>query len=397
MATMTKADLEALVADIVGKKIKELQEQNQSWVKDIFAAMQEAKAQDHRLRSQGAGLMAGRYIRALAAGKGDPDRASRFVRQVWRDEAFAKALSESVFSDGGAIVPDEYVAEIIELLRARAVVRQLGATPLPMNSGSLSIPRQTAGATASYVGENKPISPSQLATGQIQLSAKKLAALVPISNDLLRDASPSADALVRDDLVVVMALREDLAFLRDDGTQNQPKGIRYWANAAHVFAFTQAGAEATILEITADLAKMVRLIEESNVPMVRMGWIFTPRVKWFLMSRRDGNGNLVWDSEMRNGTLMGIPFRTTTQVPNNLGVASNETEITLADFAQAIIGENTQMMIDASTEAAYQDGANVIAAFSLDQTVVRAIARHDFALRHDRAAAIGTQVKYGAA
>src|SRR5690625_3264511 len=130
--------------------------------------------------------MAGRWVRALAAGKGDPERASRYVKQVWKDEDFAKQLAASVFEDGGAIVPDEYMAEIIELLRAQAVVRQLGATTVNMSSGSMTIPKQTGASTAHYIGENTNIPASQPAFGQIQLSAKKLAALVPISNDLLR-------------------------------------------------------------------------------------------------------------------------------------------------------------------------------------------------------------------
>lgn len=389
---MTKADLENLVGDIVGRKLSELKEENQGWVKEFFAAQAEAEAEKRRKMNQGQGLMAGRWFRALAAGKGDPERAARYVKQVWKDEDFAKQLSEAVFSDGGAIVPDEYMAEIIELLRATAVVRQLGATTVTMNSGSMTIPRQTGASTARYVGENQNIEASQPAFGQIQLSAKKLAALVPMSNDLLRDSSPNADTIVRDDIVAVMSLREDLAFIRDDGTNNTPKGLHHWALPAHVFD----SLGDTLDLVTATAAQAIRQIEESNVPMLRMGWIFTPRTKWFLMSLRDGNGNLVFEPEMRQGTWFGIPFRTTTQIPNNQGAGNNESTIYLADFAQAIIGENMSLTVDVSTEASWWDGSQLRGAFSEDQTVVRAIARHDFAVRHEAAISVVEAVDWGA-
>ena len=72
----------------------------------------------------------------------------------------------------------------------------------------------------------------------------------------------------------------------------------------------------------------------------------------------------------------------------------NESEVYLVDFAQVIIGESQGLLVDSSQEAAYHDGSNVQAAFSLDQTVVRAIAEHDLGLRHDKAVAMLTGVTW---
>lgn len=389
---MTKADLEAMVKDIVGSSLSELKERNRDYMKDFFQAQKDAEADFQRKKKAGAGTMAGRWVRALAAGRGDPERAARYVQQNWKDEDFAKALSESVMSEGGALVPDEYVEEVIELLRARSVVRALGAVQLPMNSGSLTMSRQTGAASASYVGENRRIPTSQQQFGQLQLSAKKLAALTPISNDLLRDGSPRVDGVVRDDLVTVMSLREDLAFLRDDGTENKPKGLRHWAS--HVFAVITSGGSA-LENTTATLAKAIRHIEEANVPMTRMGWVFTPRTKWFLMQQRDGNGNWAWRDDLLAGTLFGYPYQTTTQLPNNLGNGGNESEIYLADFSQAIIGENTGLIVDVSTEATYHnEQGQPISAFENDMTLMRTIARHDFGVRHNEAVSVITGVDW---
>jgi hypothetical protein len=63
-------------------------------------------------------------------------------------------------------------------------------------------------------------------------------------------------------------------------------------------------------------------------------------------------------------------------------------------MADAVIGDATSIIIDTSTEAAYHDGTQVVAAFSQDQTVVRAIVQHDFGMRHDASVAVLTQVTW---
>jgi hypothetical protein len=54
------------------------------------------------------------------------------------------------------------------------------------------------------------------------------------------------------------------------------------------------------------------------------------------------------------------------------------------------------LIVDASQEAAYQDGGTLRAAFSLDQTVIRCIAEHDLAMRHTKAGAVIEAVKWAA-
>lgn len=396
MATMTKDDVEKLIREIAGDTVadlrKELEQVNRKHTQGILAGDESAQPKDDKQK----GIMAARYLRVMACAKGDPDRAIAQAK-AWKDDKLVKALSETVFEAGGAIVPEEYVAEIIDLLAAKAVVRSLGVETVPMNSGSMTLPFLAQGSSASYVGENQNIVKSEPQFGQLQLSAKKLAALVPISNDLLRDASPSADNIVRNDLVRSLTLREDLAFIRDDGTEYKPKGMRHWADASHVFARIKAGTAATLAEITADLGKAVRLLEEANVAMMRPGWIFPPRVKWHLMLIMDSNGNPVFKGEMEKGTLLTYPYRTTTQIPSNLGVGANETEIYFADFSGLVIGENTQLLIDVFPGGAYHDGTNVVSGISLDQTLMRAIARHDFGARYrGKEISVITTVDWGA-
>jgi HK97 family phage major capsid protein len=331
------------------------------------------------------GFALSRIVRALAATKGNVRDAALYCEQTFRDAEVAKALAAGVGSAGGFLVPEDYSNEIIEFLRPMSVVRAMGAVELPMPKGNLTIPKQTGGASANYIGENVNIPPSEPTFGQLRLTARKLAALTPISNDLIRFSSPAADAVVRNDLVAAIAQAEDLNFIRGLGTGAGPKGLRYWAPAANVIA---VNATVNLANVTQDLGKLWLALREANTRMLRLGYLMAPRTENYLRNLRDGNGNKAFP-EMERGLLNGYPFKSTTQIPVNLAVTgTNESEIYLVDFADAIIAQATGLIIDVSDTAAYHDGSNVVATFSLDQTVIRVIAEHDFGMRHEGSVAV---------
>ena len=89
-----------------------------------------------------------------------------------------------------------------------------------------------------------------------------------------------------------------------------------------------------------------------------------------------------------------MPFKVTSQIPRNLG-GGTETEMYFCDFADVIIGETTSILVDVSDVAAYHDGSNVVASFSLDQTVIRAIIEVDLGVRHAESVLILDTLKWG--
>lgn len=388
---LTKEDLEKLISEqveaVMGKSLTELRSENQNFVKELFSKQAQAKQEQEK------GLKMGRLIRCLAAGRGDPLRAARHADKLFgEDNATSKALAAGDATAGGFLVGEEMSSEVIELLRPQAVVRRANPVMMPMDRGNLTLPKITGGAQSSYVGENDNGGLTEAAFGTVKLTFKKMVTLVPVSNDLLRFASYNADAIVRDDLVQSMATREDLAFIRGDGLQDTPLGMRNWAPAANVF---DANATVNLDNVTNDLGTALLNLENADVRMIRPTWFISPTTKKYLMTVRDGNGNYAFRDEMLRGTLWGFPFHSTTQIPANLGGGSNESEVYLVDMADAVIGESTDMTIDASGEAAYFDGATVQSSFSRDQTVIRAIAEHDFAMRHDASISVITAVTWG--
>ena len=403
-AKMSRNEISAMIKEMLGPELESVkkaaaQRDNLATRAMLGGEQPETKAQKGEAVAQ--------FIKAIAMGKGSRAESHDFAQRVYGDaNIVTKALSANQDTTGGFLVPEVLSTEIIEYLRPASVMRSMGCRVMPLNNLQMSIPKITGGASASYVGENVNISATQQSFGQITLAAKKLAALVPISNELLQVNTIAADQIVREDLVKAMAMREDLAFIRGDGTANTPKGLLSWVDSGNVFSAndTISAASAThwsLANVTNDLANCMLLLRKANIPMTNCGWIISPRTEYFLMTIRDSLGNYAFQPEMATGKLLRFPYAVTTQIPENLTDTTNSSsaasELYFVNFDDCFIGDAMQVRIDVSNTAAYYDGANVVATFSEDQTVIRAVSMHDFAARYNKAIAVMQNVMWGTA
>lgn len=378
-----------LVESNVRKAVEGRAEQPPAWVSQMFGGGKEAP----KPREKGQPFAA--CVRALASTKGDPQRASAALK-AWGYEDLAedltKAMTAGTPAAGGFLVPPSYSTDVIELLRPASVLRRLGAVTMPMPAGTMNIPKITSGATGYYVGESANVTPSQLVTGNLHMSFKKLAVLVPISNDLLRFSSPAADMVVRDDSVRCIAATENSYFIRSTGVSG-PKGLRYWAHADNIVA----AASTSLANASTDLGKLIGKLMAADIPFTRPGWLMSPRSYIYLTTVQTTTGQFAFRDEMQGGRLWGWPYAVTTSIPETLTVGSNAdcSEVYLADFADVVLGESLGLVVDASSEAAYYDGSNVVASFSRDETVIRVIEEHDLGARRDKSIAVLTGVRWG--
>lgn len=404
--TMTKANLDTLVADAAKAGAKAaVDEMSAKQTNGLHGKLLGSGDAQPMARSQAKGADFARLCLALAANKGIPELAVAWAAKRFGDQMadpVCKALSASVATAGGFLVPEVLSGEIIDLLRPRTVVRASGVPTAPLVNGGLLINRHSSTSQAQYIGENQAAPKTEPTVGQIRLTARKLAAIIPISNDLIRYSPFGAEQFVVSDIVNSMATTEDAAFLRGNGLGNAPKGMRYWASPTSTQVIAAQGT-VNISNCRGDLGKLELALMNANVPMIAPTWVMHPRTLTFLRNLTDTNGNLAFPEvnqsiAVANGQAMlrGFPVRTTTAVPANLGGGSNESEIYFYDASEGIIGEATGILIDASGDASYSDGSNTVSAFQNDQTVIRAIAQHDFAMRHDQAVAVLTGVTWGA-
>ena len=250
----------------------------------------------------------------------------------------------------------------------------------------------SGGATASYVGEGSDAKATESKFDDVKLAAKTMIALVPMSNQLIGRAGFNVEQMVLADVLSAIAVREDKAFLRDDGSNNTPKGFKATAldNSRNV---DWSGA-VNLNEVDKYLDSLILKLMESNSLMIACGWAMSPRTWMYLYGLRDGNGNKVYP-EMAKGMLKGYPIEHTNAIPSNLGAGSNETEIYFADFNDVVIGEDGNMTIDYSREATYIDAnGNQVSAFARNQSLIRVVTEHDIGFRHPEGLSFGSKVTF---
>jgi HK97 family phage major capsid protein len=338
-------------------------------------------------RRERAVQQAGNHIRALALAKGNLRDAAEIVERRFKDRATAEfiraGLTEGNPTASGNLVETQYADDIIPILYAQAVVRAMGATVLPMPGGNLTIHRLSGGSTATYTGEVTDIPATNPTTDTVQLSAKKLTALVPISNELLADTTGRVNRLVVDNLGRQLSLKEDIQFLRGTGSATAPNSILGLIPGGQVYDLAPAGS------LAAALQTLRAAIRRSSAPMTQVGWVMNADAESLFYNKLSSTGQYVYRDEMNQGKLLGFPYMVANQLPSNIAVASGPlsgktdvTEIYFGAWDQAIIADTFEPRIENSTEASYWNGSAYVSAFSTDQTLIRAIARHDFNLQH---------------
>ena len=129
------------------------------------------------------------------------------------------AQSEGVNTAGGFLVFDEFERTIIDLKEKYGVFRTY-ADRTPMSSDVKVVPRRTGGVTSYFLGEGATITDSSLAWDNIKLVAKKLAALVLVSNELNEDAIISMADKIANEIAWAFALTEDNCGFNGDGTNS---------------------------------------------------------------------------------------------------------------------------------------------------------------------------------
>lgn len=115
-------------------------------------------------------------------------KSAEFLKAVFaKDSATVKALSEGSNTDGGFLVPEYFSSEITRIAGLYGVVRR-NANVIPVSGWKTNLP--TAGSVTAYrVSEKGAITASAPTIGRVTLTLKKVATMIPVSNELLRDAN----------------------------------------------------------------------------------------------------------------------------------------------------------------------------------------------------------------
>ena len=235
---------------------------------------------------------------------------------------FEKRAAQTTTTAAG-IVPDDFRADqFVGLLRNSMIVRSLGARLLPNLRGDVVIPRQATTSTAQWISEGEGLSDTGLTFNSITLQPRHVGAITELSRQLLQQANPSIEALVRDDFINVVSLAIDKAMLHGDGVK-EPEGLLTAATGTGTLG---APTWAKVLTVLQGLAL-------KNI--TPNAWLTHPAVATVLRKtlRETGLPGYLLD----NGQMAGVPVAVTNQLAEKAGTPAKGRMI-VGDFSEMIVG-----------------------------------------------------------
>jgi len=238
------------------------------------------------------------------------------------------------------LVQPNITKDFIELLRAATIVDQIsGLYKVPFNA---KIPQQTGGGTYNWVGELKPKPVTSLTFGSVTLDWAKIAAIIVLSQELIKLSSPAAEDVVRREMVAGIARFKDAQFT--DPAIAAVAGV----NPASIT--NGAPTAAATANPWADILGLVNHFTTNNIPVQGLTFIMSPANALALSFKTFADGTAQFPGvNIDGGSWKGMKFIVSNTVTTKV-IALQPSLILYADD-----GGTT---IDASGEASLQmDGA----------------------------------------
>ena len=265
-------------------------------------------------------------------------------------------------STGAELVPtDHRPDQYISALTASSVVRGLGARVLNGLVGNLSIPRETDSPAVGWVAENAALTSDDADFDAVTMSPKHAGALSQFSRNMLLQASPDVEGLLRTMLARNLALAIDRAAIQGGGA-NEPVGVLGTSSVQSV------SSPASLFEAVADA---IALADAENVGSSR-ALLTTPEIRKIAALALDVNNRPQGVATV----FHNVPASFSNQVPKDLG-AGAEHGLIYGDWSELLIGiwSEVDILVNPFESTAYSKG----------NVSIRAMATVDVAMRHAKA------------
>lgn len=276
-------------------------------------------------------------------------------------DVMKRDLNVTTATAGGNTVQTNVLLPLIELLRNRLVMGQVGATMLGGLQGNVAIPRQSGAGTAYWIAtEGGAPTESQQTIAQVALSPKTLGAFTDYTRQLMLQSSIDVEAFVRNDLARILAQAIDLAALYGTAADGQPRGV---ANTSGINTDDLAAAMPTF----AELVGLETMIAADNADVNTMAYVIDPTVRGHCKTTaKFGSGTeaTIWEP---GNTINGYNAVTSNQVTAE--------DIFFGDWSQLLIGMwgGLDIMLDPYALST-SGGTRIVALQSVDVAVRNAVA-----------------------
>lgn len=228
------------------------------------------------------------------------------------------------------VATDHLGNQFIDILRARMIVRGLGARVLSGLTGNVTIPGLKSSSNAEWIAENAALTGSDPEYRSVTMSPKHVGALTEVSRNMLQQTSPDIEQLIRADFADILAQAVDKVSIKGAGA-NEPAGIL----ATNGIGTFSGGTWPGILSALEGLGI-------ANADAGSLAWATNAKVVRKLRSTLKVNGDAGAGFIMENAnSLAGYTAAVSNNVPSNLESADSPSTNT----ASALIFGNWQDLL----------------------------------------------------
>jgi HK97 family phage major capsid protein len=210
-----------------------------------------------------------RYVQALAVSRGSTLQAVEYAKR-WHDstpevelvlKAAVAAGSTTDATWAGPLAPiTPLTTDFLALLRPATILGKVDTFfKVPFN---VSVASQTGGGTYQWVGQGAPKPVGKLQFGTITLTILKAAGIIVITEELARTSTPSAEEVIRRDMIAGIAAFLDTEFI--DPTKAAVAGVSPGSITNGVTPITTAGP--TPANARTDIQAMAAAMTAAGIP-----------------------------------------------------------------------------------------------------------------------------------
>ncbi|KSR43097.1 phage capsid protein [Pseudomonas aeruginosa] len=252
----------------------------------------------------------------------------------------------------GPLVGDEssVFADFVEFLRPLTILGRFGQGNVPSLRRvpfRTRLVGQTSGGAGYWVGEGqaKPLTKFDFAGKTLE--PLKVANIAVITKELLRDSSPAADVIIRDQLAAALSERQDLDFI--DPAKAASAGISPASILNGIVGIPSSGTDADA--VRADVkAVFSAFIAANNAPTSGV-WVMDAITALSLSLMKNALGQNEFPGITMNGGIFeGLPAIVSQYVPRDSGGGI----VALVNAGDIYIADDGGVDISMSTEASLQ-------------------------------------------
>ena len=286
----------------------------------------------------------------------DKNEAKNFVNLCkgifTKNDAMVKDLTEGTDSEGGYLVPLEIQSTLMMLLNQYGVARP-ACTVIPIAREEISMPKLINGVQVYWIGEGVTIPQTQPSFSEFRMIVKKLAALVPMTSELLSDSVIPIANLLATLFANALSKEEDRVIFTGSTIVGDPfNGI---FGDPSVNSFILPATKTHFTDITSD---MLAEITSTLIPAAADGANFYMHrtILNVVRTLKNSIGEYIYSPDIQPGTpgtLWGYPIVLSEVMPAIGTSAAGKPFIIFGNMEHYYIGDRQSLSISRSDHVGF--------------------------------------------